>query len=127
MPEEFKITNRSKGKLPRLPFDNMKNAILGPKYALSFVVVTKNEIHDLNLKYRKKDEPTDILSFALDRKTGEIFIAPAVAKKKALIYKVPFKKFMAVLFIHGLLHLKGMDHGSKMETLERRFVKKFGF
>ena len=34
--------------------------------------------------------------------------------------------YIAFLFIHGLLHLKGHDHGDTMESLERRYVKQFG-
>ncbi len=33
--------------------------------------------------------------------------------------------YIAFLFIHGLLHLKGHDHGDIMESLERRYMKKF--
>ena len=34
--------------------------------------------------------------------------------------------FVAFLFIHGCVHLKGLDHGSKMEAIEERIRQKFG-
>jgi ssRNA-specific RNase YbeY (16S rRNA maturation enzyme) len=39
---------------------------------------------------------------------------------------IPLMKRMGLLYVHGLYHLKGMDHSDRMEALERATLKKFG-
>jgi probable rRNA maturation factor len=114
----FTIKNKTKGKLPSLPFLNMKEKVLGKNYDLSLVIINKKEIHELNNKYRKVDSPTDILSFPIDKNTGEIFICQEIAKKKAPEFDREYYNFLSYLFIHGLVHLLGHDHGDKMEKIE---------
>jgi probable rRNA maturation factor len=123
--ENFTIINKTKGKLPSLPFLNMKNHILGDSYSLSLVIVGKKEIHNLNKKYRNVDSPTDILSFPLEKNAGEIFICQEIAKKKAPEFGRDYKNFLSFLFIHGLVHLLGYDHSKEMEKMETDFQKKF--
>jgi probable rRNA maturation factor len=119
------ITNRTKGKLPRLPFSDMKEAVLGTDYTLSLVFVGTTTARKLNKQYRDKDYATDILSFPLDSKNGEIFINPDKAKIKAKEFGRSYTNYLAFLFIHGLHHLKGMDHGSTMEKAEEKIRKIF--
>ena len=78
------IVNKTKGKLPRLPFKQMKDAVLGKKYNLSLVFVSKKTSQKLNKKHRGKNSPTDILSFSLEKTEGEIVINPDSAKTKAV-------------------------------------------
>ena len=124
--ENFIISNTSKGKLPRLPFALMKSAVLGKKYSLSLVFAPKAVLQTLNLTYRKKNAPTDILSFPLSATSGEIFINLDEAKKEAKKFDRNFENFIGFLFIHGLAHLKGMRHGSRMEAQETKIRNKFG-
>ncbi len=119
------VIRTTKGKLPSLPFDEFKNAILGEKYELSIVFVDEKKIHKLNIDYRKMDEPTDILSFSLSKSAGEIFICEEIAKVKAKEFERTNDNFLQFLLIHGMAHLKGYDHGTKMETLEKKFRKIF--
>ena len=119
------LSNTTKGKLPSLPFSDMKNAVLGKKYALSLVIVSPAEIKKLNATYRGKNTPTDILSFPLSKNEGEMFICISETKKEAMKFERAFPNFLAFLFIHGLVHLKGFDHGSRMESEEEKFRKKF--
>lgn len=119
------ITNRTKGKLPRLPFSDMKKVVLGEDYTLSLVFVGTTTARKLNKQYRDKDYATDILSFPLDSKNGEIFINPDKAKIKAKEFGRSYINYLAFLFIHGLHHLKGMDHGSTMEKAEEKIRKIF--
>jgi probable rRNA maturation factor len=121
----FSIINKTKGELPSLPFVKMKEKILGKKYDLGLIFVSKNFIHSLNKKYRKVDSPTDILSFPIDKKTGEIFICMEIAKKKSKDFERNINNFTAFLFIHGLVHLLGYDHGNKMEKIENRYRSYF--
>ncbi len=105
--------------------EKIKEEILGGDYELSFAFINKEEIHVLNKKYRKKDSPTDILSFPLSPTSGEILICKEVAKQKAPEHGLSPKGYLLFLTIHGLLHLKGLDHGSKMEKLEQKYFEKF--
>lgn len=89
-------------------------------YEVSLSLVSDDEIHELNKKYRKIDRPTDVLTFAYREADfnpddpiidlGSILISPAIAKKQALEYKHPYERELAFLFIHGLLHIFGYDH-----------------
>jgi probable rRNA maturation factor len=66
--------------------EKIKNEILGKRYELSFSFVSADEIKELNKKYRKKNKPTDILSFPLDQKMGEILICREIATQKSKDY-----------------------------------------
>lgn len=113
------IRNLTKGKLPRLPFARMALETLGRDYDLSFVVVGPRTSRKLNREHRGKDAPTNILSFALDKKEGEIFLDITQARKEAPLFERTFPNFIGFLFIHALCHLKGFEHGSRMERQER--------
>lgn len=123
--ENFTIINKTNGKLPRLPFANIKNHLLGEDYSLSLVIVSEKEINKLNKEYRKIDKPTDILSFEVDKKLGEIFICLKKAKEKSVLFERTYNNFLSFLFIHGCVHLLGFDHGTKMEKLEEKYRKYF--
>jgi len=120
------ITNFTKGKLPRLPFAQIKDAVLGKKYELSLVFIGERRSKKLNSTYRQKPKSTNILSFTLDKKSGEIFITPQKARRESQSFDRSYDNFIAFLFIHGLCHLKGMDHGSTMEKAEEKIRAQFG-
>ncbi len=122
------ITHKSKSNSPvdELLFANIKNAVLGKKYELSIVFVGPTEIQRLNREYRGKDYVTDILSFPLTESAGEIYICRSKANQKSKEYERTPENFLLFLLVHGLLHLKGFDHSSKMDKEEEKFRKKFG-
>ena len=120
------IVNKTKGKLPSLPFVALKKEILGDKYELSISFVSPAMSRKFNFAYRGKDNPTNILSFELSKDSGELIIEPQRVKRDAPLFDMDFKNFLTFLVIHGMLHLKGMDHGAIMEKAEARFKKKFG-
>ena len=119
------ITNTTKGKLPRLPFAKMTEAVLGTEYDCSFVVVSAKKSRELNRIYRNKDYSTNILSFPLDETEGEICIDLTKARSEAASFDRTYTNFIAFLYIHALCHLKGYDHGVKMENLEKKVRAKF--
>jgi probable rRNA maturation factor len=121
------IKQQSKGKLPSLPFQILKDTVLGKGYELSIVSATKSTSRALNKRFRGKDRPTNILSFPLTPKSGELVIHLPTAKKDAPAFGLPIKKFLGYLIIHGMLHLKGMQHSSKMESKEKSISARFGF
>ncbi len=122
----FQITNTTKSKLPDFDFQKIKDAVLGKKYELSVIIIGKKEIQKLNKEYRDINKPTDILSFPLSDNFGEIYINPEMTRLESKKFDRNYENFFAFLFIHGLVHLKGFDHGSTMESVEAHFRKKFG-
>ncbi len=94
---------------------------------VSVALVPLSVIHDLNLKYRDIDAPTDVLSFEIDgpygEMAGEIVVAPEyVSFERASVEE---------LVVHGALHLAGMDHGddfagSEMAAVQEAVVRSVG-
>jgi len=119
------ITNTTKEKLPNHPFEKMAERVLGKKYDLSLTIIDKKEIERLNATYRDKNKPTDILSFPLSENAGEIFLCLSETKKEAVKFNRTFDNFVAFLVIHGLMHLKGFDHSSTMESNEQTIRHEF--
>ena len=122
---ELSIINTTNGKPPRLPFARLKDAILGAEYSLSVALVTPKQSHKLNLQHRGFDKPTNVLSFPYEKNSGELVLDLATSRADAPNFDMTPAKFLLFLVIHGMLHLKGMDHGSTMEKEERKFLKKF--
>lgn len=120
----FSITVRTKA-YPSLPYEDMKNAILGKRYALSLVFTGARVAKRLNEEHRGKTYVPNVLSFPLAEDAGEIFITPAVARKEAHKFAMSVNGYIGFLFIHGLLHLKGLDHGDTMEKAEKKYCMRY--
>lgn len=102
----------------KIPIEKIKNDILGKRYELSFAFINKTRSKFLNKTYREKDEPTDVLSFPISKNFGEILICPAIARIKSKKFGMTYEQYLLFLVIHASLHLKGMEHGDKMEKYE---------
>lgn len=124
---EYDIRSTIRGPLPRIPFAAMKEAVLGKEYSLSLVICGDTLAQKLNRTYRNKEYKPNVLSFPLDRGSGEIFLNIRKAAREAEEYGMTPRQRTALLFIHSCLHLKGYDHGAAMERQERKFMKQFGF
>ena len=116
------IQNKTKRSLPKIRFEKILEEVLGNEYELSLVFVGPSLSQKLNNTYRGKNNPTNILSFPLSKKSGEIFIDLTTASKEFKKFEMSFLKFITYLFIHGLLHLKGMQHGDTMERREKKLL-----
>tara|TARA_B100000745_G_scaffold283015_2_gene216727 strand:+ start:1089 stop:1469 length:381 start_codon:yes stop_codon:yes gene_type:complete len=123
--ETFCITATARS-YPKLPYEDIKNDILGKKYHLSLAFVGGTRAQWLNEVYRGKTYTPNVLSFPLEEAAGEIFITPTIAKKEAGDFNMTPNGYIGFLFIHGCLHLHGYDHGEHMEKLEQKFCKKYG-
>lgn len=92
---------------------------------VSITFVTNEEIHNINREYRDKDQPTDVISFALEemgegeveiigedipRVLGDIIISIDRTKEQAEEYGHAFERELGFLAVHGFLHLLGYDH-----------------
>lgn len=127
MDDEFSIINKTKIKIPTLPILSIKNDILGKKYSLSLAYLTKEKIKKINKTYRNKAKPTNILSFLLSKTSGEILICPSVVKSETKKFNRTFSELLGFLVIHGMLHLKGFKHGTKMEKAEEKYLSRTKF
>lgn len=89
-------------------------------------------LHALNRRYRGRDEPTDVLSFAgpgRDQGIGDIVISVATAERNARRLGRSLAQELDVLALHGFLHTLGYDHekdGGEMDRLEARLRRKLG-
>lgn len=105
---------------------------------LSILLAGDREIHDLNLRYRGKDKPTDVLSFPQDddeplegspRILGDVAISVETAERQAEAKGHTFERELTILLIHGVLHLIGYDHergrkdGIAMRAMEKQLLK----
>ena len=121
------VVRHTKGKLPSLPFVRMRDRVLGKSYELSISFVNRETSRRLNREFRNKDYSTNILSFGLEKNSGELVISLEKVRSGAREHDKTYHEFLGFLIIHGMLHLKGMDHGSTMEMHEEKFAKEFGF
>ena len=87
------------------------------KVILTVLLSNNKKIKQLNKKFRKKDKPTDILSFPLGKKIskrvvylGDIIISYDFINKPKSLNIFQFKDKLAKIFIHGFLLLVGFDH-----------------
>ncbi|MGH9123253.1 MAG: rRNA maturation RNase YbeY [Acidimicrobiales bacterium] len=124
---------------------------------LSMLFVDEDSMTILNKRYRNKDGPTDVLAFPIDEEPveggrspdsggtgpgdasepsdlptmlGDVVICPAVAHRNAPEHGGRFEDEVALLIVHGVLHLLGMDHeddeeAEAMEERERVLLDKF--
>lgn len=95
--------------------------------------VSKREISRLNDVYRNKKGPTDVLSFTLEEKPllGQIFICYTFTREQAKSLKRNLEDEVALLLVHGILHVSGYDHekvvdAHEMQRLEKEILDKAG-
>ena len=118
--------SKTKSSVAKLPYEKIKNDMLGKEYVVSLVFVGQKRAQVLNKTYRKKTYVPNVLAFPLDEKNGEIFICTPNLKSEAPNYQMSVRTYTAYLFIHALLHLKGHDHSDTMERIETQYLKKYG-
>lgn len=98
----------------------------------------KDEIQQLNNRYRGKDKPTNVLSFPSDIPKeidesilGDVVICTAVVQDEAKAQHKTFENHLIHMAIHGVLHLLGYDHikgseANEMEALEIKILAGLG-
>ena len=88
---------------------------------ISLLYCTDEEIRALNKAHRRKDTPTDVLSFPCGERAGgvlllgDIVISLATAERQCASSRFGLRDEVRLLFCHGLLHLLGHDHRTKAE------------
>jgi probable rRNA maturation factor len=95
---------------------------------LTLTFVDRDEIAALNGEHMGKDGPTDVLSFPLDSVDdaadampgpvllGDVVVCPAVASDAAPTHAGTLDDELALLVVHGILHVLGHDHAEPDET-----------
>jgi probable rRNA maturation factor len=132
----IEINNLTSFRVDKKKFSTVaKNVLKGENKeteSISLAFVGKKEIEKLNKAFRKKNKPTDVLSFELNEKDclGEIIICPDIVKENAKKYGVSAQQETMNVFIHGILHLLGYDHEKSerealiMEQKQEKYLEK---
>jgi probable rRNA maturation factor len=113
---------------------------------VSVTFVSNERIQEINREYRDKDNPTDVISFAMEelgegeielagiempRVLGDIIISVPKAIEQAEEYGHSFLRELGFLAVHGFLHLLGYDHMTEEEekemfTLQKDILDEYG-
>ena len=103
---------------------------LAPGKDATCLITTDAALRSLNRRFRRKDAPTDVLSFPSSNGTpGEIAISFDRAAEQAAELGHGVDQELRILMLHGLLHLGGMDHETdrgEMARAEARWRKRLG-
>ena len=122
-PELF---NRILKNLPK------KYSFKNKKTVITVLLSNNSKIKKLNKVFRKKNKPTDILSFPIKKKVdnkifylGDIIISYEFMNKPKKINFIEFKEKVAKIFIHGFLHLMGLNHkkNKDFEKMNKEEIK----
>ena len=100
---------------------------LNPESELNLLLVDEVEMRDLHVKWMGEPGPTDVLSFPMDEVRpqwkevailGDIVVCPSIAAVQAVSAGHSFEHELAILSVHGLLHILGYDHAIAREEKE---------
>ncbi len=121
----------------------LANAGVSSQVELGLVIAGDETVHELNRSYRSVDRTTDVISFALSEQSakaepfvtppddvihlGEVIISYPQTKRQAEEQRHPLERELALLVVHGVLHLLGYDHelpeqAKKMKAMESRIL-----
>ena len=100
----------------------------GLRAGVNVLVTSNEELRQLNLRFRGKDQPTDVLSFPAtpDVKppyAGDIAISAEIASHNARTLGHTAAEEIKILILHGILHLRGYDHERDTGKMARREEK----
>ena len=102
-------------------------------------IVDESEIIQLNQRFRKKAEPTNVLSFPFEDPPGtqtdvlgDVVVCAPIVSSQAQTEGKPLSAHWAHMVVHGIMHLRGYDHetpkeADAMEHMETRILEGLGF
>jgi len=106
---------------------------------VSLQIVSRDEMQELNRKYRGQDKATNVLSFPMQlpdevsiNLLGDLVLCAEVINAEAEEQAKSRSAHWAHMVVHGMLHLQGLDHvndedADKMESAEIKILSKLGF
>ena len=103
---------------------------------LLFIFNNDKQMRELNYKFKRRNKPTDVLSFNLAENStnnyidGEVYVDLQTARRQAAEYNVDYLEETARLCLHGLLHLLGYDDHKpadkkNMWAVQEEYLKKY--
>nr|WP_282557780.1 rRNA maturation RNase YbeY [Providencia burhodogranariea] len=110
-----------------------------PQSEVTIRIVDEEESQHLNLTYRGKDKPTNVLSFPFEAPPevelsllGDLIICRQVVEQEAIEQQKSAEEHWAHMVVHGCLHLLGYDHiedeeAEEMEGLETEILAELGY
>jgi probable rRNA maturation factor len=109
-------------------------AIGAKRKSLTVALADDRRVRALNARDRKKDKPTNVLSYPSGETSflGDVVLARQTVWREAKEQKKTPADHLVHLVVHGTLHLLGHDHetsradADRMEALERRILKRLG-
>lgn len=143
------ITKEQQAMLDELLQCAATELALTPNTEMSVTFVDNPTIQQYNREYRQKDQPTDVISFAIEdqgedeqtiildetidlpRELGDILISVERAQEQAEEYGHSFDRELGFLAVHGFLHLNGYDHmveedEKEMFGLQEKILRDYG-
>jgi probable rRNA maturation factor len=127
---KIKISFKTRWLIRKSVAEALKQERFSYPAEVSVSFVDNEAIHKLNLQYREKDKPTDVLSFQMWEKEeladgsaldghavtlGDIIISAEKAKSQAEEYGHSLEREICFLSVHSILHLLGYDHETSVE------------
>ena len=126
----IELDNRTSLKTDTKALDNIASTLTDKEIEL--IITSNEEIKKINKEYRNIDKDTDVLSFPYEdmpmAPLGSIVISSWHVESKAKELGHSTDDELALLFIHGLLHLLGYDHevdNGEMREKEESLIKEF--
>ena len=126
--------------------ESVASELAEPRLSASLLLTSDREIHALNREWRRRDTPTNVLSFPMLSRDallalgpdgppvllGDVALAHETCAREAADKGIPLQDHAAHLIVHGLLHLAGHDHetspadAAAMEALETKALARMG-
>lgn len=118
-----------------------------PDADVTLLLVGDHEIAEYNARFLGREGPTDVLAFPLEHLRpgevpvvagdgpplviGDVVISPAYVRRQSAALRVPFEEELALMVVHGILHLLGYDHendadADRMESREQELLAAVG-
>lgn len=126
----IELDNRTSLKIDTTLIDAIADSLT--KKEIELILLSSDEMREINKTHRNIDKDTDVLSFPYEEMPmsplGSIVISSSHVEAGSKEFGHTVDDEFALLFIHGMLHLLGYDHekdGGEMREKEAEIIEKF--